>query len=106
MALDLLPALSDETVRSVFDEELVRIAANIPEIAQLAEQLRTPKTGNLRLFAEQAALVFSADALTDIGLRDMNVQTRILRPSVMWGAFAGQNDFEPAVAGAIDWLSD
>ncbi|HBL93772.1 MAG TPA: DNA alkylation response protein [Hyphomonas sp.] len=104
MALDLQRALSDKTVRAVFNEDLTRIAAEIPETATLVEGLRSERPENLRLFAQQAALVFSADALAGSALRDMYVQTRILNPTPIWGAFAGRVDLTPAIARTTNWM--
>ena len=104
MALDLQRALSDEAVRKVFNEELKRIAADIPETETLANKLRSERPDNLRLFAQQAALVFSADALTDPSLRKMYVQTRITHPTPIWGAFGVQVDLDNPIVRATSWM--
>lgn len=105
MALDLQRALSDESVRTVFDEEIARIGSDIPEIIPFAEKLQTRRTGNERLFAQQAALIFSADALTDTSLRDMFVQTRILNSGAMWGAFDITSNLGPIIDRTIGWMN-
>ncbi len=105
MALDLQRALSDETVRDVFNEELSRIAADIPETKALADQLRSKRPDNLRLFAQQAAVLVSADALADSSLRDLYVQTRITNPSPIWGAFAANVELDQPITRATEWMS-
>ncbi len=104
MALDLQRALSEEAVRKVFNEELKRIATDIPEAETLANKLRSERPDNLRLFAQQAALLFSADALTDASLRDMYVKTRITHPTPIWGAFGVKVDLDDPITRATNWM--
>ena len=105
MALDLQRALADEQVKTVFDEELSRIAGDIPETKHLVSQLQSTDMGNLRLFAQQAALLFSADALTDPSLKDIYVETRIQHPNAIWGAFPRSITTDQVIARATEWMA-
>ncbi len=86
IALDIQRALSNENVARAFREDVSRIGKAISALRPLTDWLLTAKGENPRLFAERAALAFSADALPEGPLREAFISLRLLAPSHIWGA--------------------
>jgi putative acyl-CoA dehydrogenase len=104
IALDIQRALGDEAITDAFAKELGRISSDIEALKPLTDWLLQTKDADPRLFAERAALVFSADALPAGPLRDAYITLRLLAPSHLWGANAGQVDCDLLISRAVGWV--
>ncbi len=105
IALDIQRGLSDGKVAAAMVRELNRIGSDIKTLKPLTDWLsdkNTPK--DPRLFAERAALVFSADALSPGPLRDAYITLRILEPSHIWGANAEKVDRDALINRVMEWI--
>ena len=92
IALDIQRALGNEKVKDAFDQEISRIGNEIDALKPLTGWLLAAKGENARLFAERAALAFSADALPEGPLREAYITLRLMAPSHIWGANADKID--------------
>ncbi len=88
IALDIQRALGKDAVLQAFREEVGRIGGAISALQPLTDWLLAARGENPRLFAERAALVFSADALPEGPLRDAFITLRLQAPAHIWGANA------------------
>jgi putative acyl-CoA dehydrogenase len=105
IALDIQRALSNEKITATFAQELMRIGGDIKAVKPLTDWLMDKKiTKDPRLFAERAALVFSADALNPGPLRDAYITLRIQEPSHLWGTNADKVDRNALINRAIEWI--
>jgi len=103
IALDIMRAMSNEKVASVFAQDMNRIGDAIANIRTLTDWLVENPNADPRLFAERAAIAFAADALPSGPLRDAWVTLRLTAPSHIWGANASQVDRETLLARVQGW---
>ncbi len=104
IALDIQRALSDEKIATAFAEEITRIGDDIPALTPLTDWVLQTKDADPRLFAERAALIFSADALPGGPVRDAYIALRLMAPSHLWGANASQIDCDILIKRTVDWI--
>ncbi len=104
IALDIQRALGDETIAAAFDAEIARIGEDIASVKPLTDWIAENKDADPRLFAERAAIVFSADALPAGPIRDAYITLRLMAPSHLWGANASQIDCDLLVDRAVGWV--
>ncbi len=104
IALDIVRALGDETIASAFNEEIDRIGSDVPALKGLTDWVVQTRDADPRLFAERAALVFSADALPEGPVRDAYITLRLMAPSHLWGANAAQVDGDTLIDRLTSWV--
>ncbi|PHS23437.1 MAG: DNA alkylation response protein [Robiginitomaculum sp.] len=104
IALDIQRALGDETIAAAFNTEIARIGEEIETLKPLTDWIARTKDADPRLFAERAAIVFSADALPAGPVRDAYITLRLMAPSHLWGANAGQIDCDLLIKRAVGWV--
>ncbi len=104
IALDIQRALGDERIAAAFTTEIARIGDEISSVKPLTDWIAQAKDADPRLFAERAAIVFSADALPAGPVRDAYITLRLMAPSHLWGANAGQIDCDLLVDRAVGWV--
>ena len=104
IALDIQRALGDETIAEAFGAEMSRIGRDIAALKPLTDWMEQNKDADPRLFAERAAIIFSADALPAGPIRDAYITLRLMAPSHLWGASASQIDCDLLVDRAVSWV--
>ncbi len=104
IALDIQRALGNDTVCAAFARAIKRIGNDIEALKPLTDWLEQNKDADPRLFAERAAIVFSADALPQGPVRDAYITLRLMSPSHTWGATAGQVDCDTLIERATGWV--
>jgi len=105
IALDIQRSLNNEGIARAFNQELHKIGNEIETLKPYAEWLmETKNTRRPRLFAERAALVFSADALSEGPLRDAYIALRITAPSHLWGANADKIGSDILIQRLVEWI--
>ncbi|MDQ7018933.1 MAG: acyl-CoA dehydrogenase family protein [Robiginitomaculum sp.] len=104
IALDIQRALGDERIAAAFTAEITRIGDEIQSLKPLTDWIAQTKDADPRLFAERAAIVFSADALPAGPVRDAYITLRLMAPSHLWGANAEQIDCDLLVDRAVGWV--
>jgi len=105
IALDIQRAVGDEKIAAAFAHELKRIGNDTATLKPLTDWLVDSQLAkDPRLFAERAALVFSADALGAGPLREAYLTLRIHEPSYIWGANADKVDRDVLIARAMEWV--
>ncbi|PHS23460.1 MAG: DNA alkylation response protein [Robiginitomaculum sp.] len=104
IALDIQRALGDETIAEAFSTEISRIGRDIETLKPLTDWIVQNKDADPRLFAERAAIIFSADALPAGPVRDAYITLRLMAPSHLWGASSNQIDCDLLVDRAVGWI--